>query len=126
MRIILCAGTKKFDVLYQSHIIVYENNGILVIIDKHFHEYSLRSIVIPYAEALSLLADLAGKRNHRNIGENGAGVHRFLEQTCSQDATLSFDTKFFGIKCLVLMYSISQEIRKRFLLCCALLWLYID
>ena len=27
---------------------------------------------------------------------------------------------------IIIMYSISQEICTRFLLCCALLWLYID
>ena len=51
-----------FDVVYQLYIIVYENKGILVIIDKYFIDYSLRSVAILYAQALAFLPDHSGKR----------------------------------------------------------------
>ena len=40
--------------------------------------------------------------------------------------SLDYPNHFSSISFLWLMYSISQEIYTRFLLCCALLWLYID
>ena len=52
--------------------------------------------MIPYAQALSILPDPAGQRNHRNTARNKVGVRRFLEETCSQDGALSSDTIFFS------------------------------
>ena len=43
------------------HIIVCENKGNLIIIDRYFNDHSLRSIVLPYAQALSLLFDAAAR-----------------------------------------------------------------
>ena len=53
--------TRNFDVVHQLRIIISDNKGILVIINKYFGNYSLCSIVIPYAQELSLSPDPAGK-----------------------------------------------------------------
>ena len=57
VRLISGAQTENFDGLYQLHILLYQNRSILIIIDKLFNDYSLRSIVSAYAHELSLFPD---------------------------------------------------------------------
>ena len=97
MRIIVGAQTDKFYAVCQLHVIVNENNRIPVIIDKHFSDYSLRSLMILNAPALPLLKESSKYRR------NNVGIRRLPGQTWSQDVALSSDTSFFVIKYRELM-----------------------
>ena len=82
---------------------VCENKDIHYIIKIYINHYSLCSMVVPYAQELSLLPHTVGKRNHRTIAVNNVGVCCYLEPTCRQYVTFSFDTTFFASRSLAFM-----------------------